>query len=89
MRKNFAPISEGIILSREKVAPITNPDLKNEDPTYWSRVLASFGLGMSAGSPSRKMIPNVGNMNDLVRVEHAVYEAETGHVKPPGHGPDD
>jgi len=34
------------------------------------------------------MVPNVGNINDLVKVENAVFEAETGHVKPPGHGPD-
>jgi hypothetical protein len=81
-------MSEEVCLSRDKVAPITNPDLTNEDPVYWSQVLASYGLSMSAGSPSRKMVPNVGNINDLVKVENAVYEAETGHVKPPGHGPD-
>lgn len=76
-------------MPRDKVPKIDNPDTTNEDPLYWERVLASHGLAMSAGSPSRKMVPNVGNMNDLVKVEHAVYEAETGRVKPPGHGPFD
>ena len=81
-------MSEEDRLSRAKIPKITSPDLSNEDPNYWNRVLASHGLGMSAGSPSRKVTPNVGNLNDLVKVEHAVYESETGHVKPKGHGPD-
>lgn len=30
--------------------PITEPDLKNEDPTYWEKVLSSHNLGMKRGA---------------------------------------
>jgi len=81
-------MSEEDSLPRGRVVKITNPDVTNENPRYWEQVLASHGLAMSAGSPSRKMVPNVGNINDLVKLENAVYEQETGRVKPKGHGPD-
>lgn len=67
--------------------PITGPNIKNEDKSYWERVLASHGLGMNKGHrPNRTSFR--GGINELVIAEEQEYEHETGVVKPSGHGPD-
>jgi len=68
--------------------PITEPDRTNESQEYWNEVLLSHGLGPNAGSvPSRK-VSFIGGIKNLVGKEEEQFRADTGQVKPKGHGPD-
>jgi hypothetical protein len=67
--------------------PIANPDVTNEDPRYWDKVLLSHGLGINAGAvPSRK-VSFIGGINNLVGKEEEEIRKESGQVDPQGHGP--
>jgi hypothetical protein len=68
--------------------PIENPDITNEDPKYWERVLLSHGLSPNAGAvPSRK-VSFIGGLNNLVGKEEEEERKATGQVIPKGHGPE-
>lgn len=44
--------------------PIVAPDLTDESPEYWEKVLASHGLSMKRGHRANKVAP-VGNLKVL------------------------
>jgi hypothetical protein len=62
-------------------------DNTNEDPRYWDRLLAKMNLGMNRGHrPNRTSFR--GGINELVIAEEIQLDKDSGHVRPPGHGPD-
>ena len=67
--------------------PINDPKTDCEDLDYWEIVLASHGLSMNRGNPSRRIVSNSGTINNLVRVEQAETLKNTGKVTPKGKGP--
>lgn len=81
-------------------APITDPDLQNEDPSYWDKILKSHGLSMERASRPRiwvnkrthreERIVLVGNSNDLEDIAEKTAKLPSGgkKVKPSGHQPD-
>ena len=66
---------------------IENPDILNEDPTYWELVLKSHNLGMARGS-NQHLANYAGGLNELNRLDTGLYEKSTGKVKPKGSGVD-
>lgn len=67
--------------------PITNPDLTNEDPQYWEKVLLSHGLSMKRANKPR-VEAYIGTTQNLITLDTRNEEKSSGRVTPPGHGPD-
>jgi hypothetical protein len=81
--------------------PIRKPNIHNEDPAYWNRVLNSWGLPTEKGRPARvwenrgtpeetlgRVTSFMGDLNDLNDVQEKIRHKKSGKVNPSGHGPE-
>ena len=68
--------------------PIENPDTENTSVEYWNEILKSYGLSMSAGSPSRRVVSHVGTIKNCAGIDEEQFRKDSGQVQPTGKGPD-
>lgn len=87
MTENPLHSDEEQSLRKRTAEPITEPDRQCEDISYWNDVLASHGLGLSEGSPSRRKVSHIGSMKNLEGLEEEEFRKSDGRVYPSGKPP--
>jgi len=68
--------------------PIYQPDVTNESPEYWEKVLTSHDLSMDRGYQP-DLVSYIGDLENLKILERRNAKKMTGKVFPAGHGPDE